>query len=408
MFKTVQFRPRGTADPGCLNIFPEDGFVNEVAAKALGKGFVTSIDDPRIAPFKTLLDMISNHDETVRKYLINYIAAMVQRPSQIQRVCVILMGRAGTGKDLFWRFVGECILGKKFYVNIGANSERLLFGNFSKHMNNAILVHSEEVKLAVNKKYRDILYSMISSDGSVAESKSVDADSQEKYINYVMTTNSDTPLPIEQDDRRFVIFRVSRERESCVAENARWWKTFQSQLYDPAVCVAVSSFILNHNCDKFDSIGDRPITEAYREVKVATRSFFAQAMQRHVEGIEQSIRMETGEKGEGEGDDIIPVLQTAAAEALGERREVATVKFSKFKARDLQDALMKIIRELLTHNEGRGGLSLLNDSQFGKEMTPYVENGCVTKHRSNAGFVYTFNASACREYMLANHLWVAM
>jgi hypothetical protein len=144
--------------------------------------------------------MISNHDENVRTYLINVVAWMMQNPSKILRVCIILIGKAGTGKDLFWRFIGECLLGSQFYTNVGAKSKRLLFGDFTKHATNAILVHAEEVKMAVNREFRDQLFSMITSTTSVSESKGVDAIAGDCYANYVMTSNSDTPLKRMTED----------------------------------------------------------------------------------------------------------------------------------------------------------------------------------------------------------------
>jgi hypothetical protein len=116
-------------------------------------------------------------------------------------------------------------------------------------------------------------------------------------------------------------------------------------------------------------------------------------MQRFVEFIAQSIQTELG-------DDEALITER--------HKEVVVKKYSEYRARDLQAKMADYMREMLSHAEGRGAMSILNDTAFGREMTSFVENGCVVKRRTNAGWVYVFNCVACETYMRESHLWVEM
>jgi hypothetical protein len=148
-------------------------------------------------------------DVGLYRWLIAWMAHIVQRPWEKTGVAVVLRGLRGTGKSK----VGER-LGGLFHPDhyLAVAQERHLLGNFNSHMQGKILIQGEESFWAGDKKAEGILKDMITGERSRLELKNVDVTTIRNLVNLLITSNESWVVPAALDERRFAVFEVGEAR----------------------------------------------------------------------------------------------------------------------------------------------------------------------------------------------------
>ena len=96
------------------------------------------------APFLNHIRYLSGTESgspKVQNYIVNWLAHMIQRPFEKPGVALCFKSEQGTGKSMFWSFIGR-MMGEALSVSTGNIN---IIGNFNGMIENKILIIGEEI-----------------------------------------------------------------------------------------------------------------------------------------------------------------------------------------------------------------------------------------------------------------------
>jgi hypothetical protein len=156
-------------------------------------------------------DIICGGDRRLEKWLHNWIAALVQRPGQHAWTAPLLRGGQGVGKG----HLVSTILGKLFRAPQFAHLTRPehLTGDFNEHLSSKVLVFADEAFWG-DKGAANDLKGLITEDSIWINEKHLPKRSEPSSLHVIIASNADRPVPVERDDRRFVVFDVDESKKN--------------------------------------------------------------------------------------------------------------------------------------------------------------------------------------------------
>jgi hypothetical protein len=89
-------------------------------------------------------DVLASGVENHFKYIVDWMAFLVQHPTRRTQTLILFQGQQGTGKGLIWDFLREHVLGHKVCTQ-SANAKNDLFDRFSNGFLHKRLVQLDEV-----------------------------------------------------------------------------------------------------------------------------------------------------------------------------------------------------------------------------------------------------------------------
>ena len=184
----------------------------------LWNGFTVGDHKPEYTCTKALdfiKHIIASDDEQVNKYILAWIANIIQHPTVKSNVSLVLISEVqGTGKTFFVNMLGS-MFGDSFKL-MGHNST--LTNKFNSGYQNKLLVGVEEVVYMHNKSDQSLLKFLITSDTIDIESKGYDVEEkQPNYMRFIFTANNLRSIHIEPTDRRFQVLEVSTDKTNNMA-----------------------------------------------------------------------------------------------------------------------------------------------------------------------------------------------
>lgn len=155
--------------------------------------------------WKLLHSAICAGSQTLYDYVRCYCAHLVQRPWERPEVALILRGGQGTGKNTFVDTLGSLV--SQHFRQV--NSTEQLTGRFNGHMKGILLLHANEASWGGNKSERGKLKAMVTDAKVPVEMKGQDITDIDNYLRLIVSSNEAWPVPIDIDDRRFLVLDVS-------------------------------------------------------------------------------------------------------------------------------------------------------------------------------------------------------
>lgn len=243
---------------------------NEIS---LFKGYhyqtLTPCENPKaIEMFRDILMANCNDDETTYNYMLKWFARMIQNPYQKSATCPIFINKKqGTGKDTI------CLWMKKLMGNhIGHyQNDEDLFEKHDTRKEGAVMMYLEEVGSGVCKSKATALKAMITSDSMSINPKCEKGYSVPNVGNFIMTTNNENPVKIENSDRRFFPIETS----SRLLGKHEYWKEFYTTVKfdmgpgNPEWLYPVGKYLESIDLTSFNP-RDLPENECKNEIVEAT------------------------------------------------------------------------------------------------------------------------------------------
>lgn len=175
-------------------------------------------------------EIICSGDEILFKYLISWIAYIIQNPGKRTDVCLILMSDPGTGKTLFTDIICK-LFGS--YCNPGIHT---IARQFNSYIENKMLV---------------IL-------NGTNTNKHVNPYNIFNVSNFIIVSNSKNPITIEKGDRRYVVFDVSKKH----ANDRKYFNSILD-LLNESFYTNLFNYFRTLDIDDYD-IRDIPVTDRKR------------------------------------------------------------------------------------------------------------------------------------------------
>ena len=237
---------------------PKNTFNSFVMAKA---SFLPSCDSVDIKPIMDHIDIMANHDKDSAKFLLQYLAQIVQQSAILPGIAILLYSEEGAGKDILIDWFGKYILGEHQYYKVGDICN--MFKGFNALMAGKLLVHSDEVsKQTLTKARMEDLKRIITNGRITIEKKGIDSVEQDSYSRIFMTTNNRDALQISNTNRRFAVYYSSSEKRKDIA----YFKQLASFLFNDDVKRTFYDFLMALDISDFNHT-KRPETEIYNEMK---------------------------------------------------------------------------------------------------------------------------------------------
>lgn len=155
-------------------------------------------------------NIICNGNEMHYRWVINWLAALVQRPGQHAWTAIVLRGGQGIGKGHFADKMIGGLFGQQQYIHIiGAGQ---LTADFNEHMSGKAYVFADESTWGGDPKAASKLKGMITENTMPIHRKFLKVTEEPSALHTVIASNSAWPVPIDTDDRRFLVLDVNESR----------------------------------------------------------------------------------------------------------------------------------------------------------------------------------------------------
>jgi hypothetical protein len=174
-----------------------------------------SLNLDKIKPvLRHIKEIFCQENQECYDYMIKWMAHLFQKPTEKPPIGIILQSEQGAGKDLFFGWFIQHLLGSKF----GLTTQHFdkVVGRFNCCIQNKMLVVINEIVADGNYKKEDqyeIMKSLITESKQVIEKKGFDPIEFKSYSRFIFCSNSDKPLKIEQGDRRYFVLKFNKSLE---------------------------------------------------------------------------------------------------------------------------------------------------------------------------------------------------
>ena len=220
-------------------------------------------EDELIAPIiKHVDDVITGGNAAHTKWVLDYMANMIQRPERKSQVAISLYGAQGCGKGIIFEFLRQKVLGEECSFQT-SKPEIDLIGRFANGALNRVCIQVDEVKSL--HEYADRLKDLITNQTINYEQKGRDTMVVSNLSNIILTSNNANALTVSADDRRYVLFHCS----SVYKGDPAYFNALGSHLDRPEVARAFYQHCLKRDLSPYPKSFQftRPITDYYREAQ---------------------------------------------------------------------------------------------------------------------------------------------
>ncbi len=184
--------------PTQYNLF--DGFIHFDKIKLNKK-----IDlEPVFEHTRSLVDYNEEHF----KYVISWLAQLVQQPHILPHTSLIFISEEGVGKDLFSKFVSEVVNNK--YTH---NTEKLdnICGKFNSILGGKLLITINETNPVESRERIENIKFLITAEDVTIEGKHKDPVKAPNFCRFIFFSNRLFAFPVEEGSRRPIIFKSSNK-----------------------------------------------------------------------------------------------------------------------------------------------------------------------------------------------------
>lgn len=253
-----------TFDPGCNDLLVQtpDGLqVNQ------WRGFATqpssqTVSKSEVEPFLTYIyEVIADGKEERYRWVLGWLADMLQKPHQKPGTALVLVGVQGAGKTFLGEQVMGKIIGPSHYQQI--NSIAKLTDKFNSLIDNKVFLQCDESIHSYQKDAASRLKSVITDETMVIEPKGINSYSKPNHLHLIFTSNDETaaifidPSPFE---RRFTVLKVS----SRYANDMIYWTTMRA--WTTFNLPKIMRYLMDYEYDR--ALISRPLqTEAKVEIQ---------------------------------------------------------------------------------------------------------------------------------------------
>ncbi|WP_420586540.1 DUF5906 domain-containing protein [Ruegeria sp.] len=167
-------------------------------------------------------DIVCAGNDTCEAYVLDYLAHMVQQPSDLPGTAIILQSEEqGTGKSTFVEILRE-LFGPK-YCGTTADADTFV-GQFNSAAKDKLLLHFEEAVAPNDRKLESKIKALITNETLSYNAKGIAAVEARNCARIFMTSNAAYVAHLARHDRRMFVLKVSPKH----AEDRAFWGQFRA------------------------------------------------------------------------------------------------------------------------------------------------------------------------------------
>lgn len=219
-----------------------------------------------IKPFLYFINEVvcDSHEESY-KYVIGWIAHMLQNPGVKNETALILKGLQGIGKNRFTDVLCELTSG---YSEKNITDIAELTGNFNSVVENKMLVILNELRNFGEDRMVNFnsLKSIITDDTIRINEKNQPRRTAENVANFIFVSNNSYPVKIELGDRRYVVLQCNGKYKGQFEFFKQLVNSFTKEFYDNLL-----TYFMKYDLSSFN-VRNIPMTEAKEDLIEASRN----------------------------------------------------------------------------------------------------------------------------------------
>src|SRR5581483_4817450 len=204
----------------------------------------TKIDRKLVTPIlRHILEVWCDNNEELAKYIISWLAFLVQKPDQKPGTAILMRSPPRCGKNILTDFIGEKVLGRENFLSTTRLHD--VMGRFNGAIRAKKLVVLNECDMTGSEWHgaNNQLKSLITEGYISVEEKGIDVKVLDDFAGYMILSNHNTPIRIELGDERFVALDVSARYKG----NRDYFKSLLNTLNDPNTASSFMALLLSHN-----------------------------------------------------------------------------------------------------------------------------------------------------------------
>lgn len=147
-------------------------------------------------------------------WVMTFLSQMVQQPGKKMGSSLVIIGKKGTGKSIFFDYFSK--LWGEHAITVAHRSQ--ITGQFNSHQVGKIPMICEEAVWAGDPQAQGVLKNLITNDRMSMEKKGLDIIEVANYVRLIMISNEEWVVPASlEDERRFFVLECSDDRRGDLA-----------------------------------------------------------------------------------------------------------------------------------------------------------------------------------------------
>jgi hypothetical protein len=270
-YERVDFRPYCLEDTTPDNIYNQFRGFNAMSYYTewlqKPKRPATDTEDGIAILLQHLKDLCGNME--FYEYFLDWLAFKIQFPNRKNNIATILKSLQGAGKDSFFDWFGNEILGSKYYLNIQGLNQ---LENFNALLSCKLLVVLNEFELKESISNKEKFKSLITNVVNVINEKHEKQRKEKDYTNYALLTNNTISFSVESGDRRI----TATEANNAICNNKEYFDKMYKNIYGrdkygeyvgKDYIAPFFHFLMQRKVAEKDWIGTRAKTEYYKTLQ---------------------------------------------------------------------------------------------------------------------------------------------
>ena len=199
-------------------------------------------------------DVLAGGDEKMADYIFNWLAHLLCKGWQKTGTALCFIGKQGCGKSAMWeKFIMEGIIGKSL-CNIVTDIKQFSGKFNSERMNKSLHILNEcgSCRGKENAPMYDKLKSMITDETFRCEYKGKEAIQATDSGSYVLISNHEYSVKVEDDDRRFAIPDIKPYKFKNVEAKEEYWDQMMKYIANPLVQRAFFTALVSRDISDFN------------------------------------------------------------------------------------------------------------------------------------------------------------
>jgi len=196
-----------------------------------------------------LLNNLSDGQQEYFDYLVSWLASCMQRPHEKTGVLILLSGRRGIGKSQLISALTAIVPHARQDTKGIAN----LTGRFNAHLESSTLYmfpESPQSSGASAAEFAELKSLITESDEFTIEKKGIDQKQVQLYHNYLVASNFNSSVELEDGDRRFCI--IPNQDAPHGHEDKEYWKKMHPMLNSVEFRASFQRYLLSRDITNFD------------------------------------------------------------------------------------------------------------------------------------------------------------
>ena len=241
------------------------------------------IDHDKIVRFLDHMKTIwCNGNEELFSATLKWFAHLIQKPSTKTQVCLVVLGREGTGKNVLLDRIRKNVMGNN-YATETCKMDKIT-GRFNTMMQNKLLIALNEaanVGQSESHEKQEVLKDIITNTKNQIEPKGVNSYTVNDYCNYVCFSNNDHVIKASTEMRRFVFFETSSER----IDDSQYFKNLVDDFEVHGAGIHLYHYLMSVDISDFTPQRDFPTTQLKEQLK-------ANALEKTIQWLVASVNEE--------------------------------------------------------------------------------------------------------------------